>query len=163
MTPEETIDFHIRWAWAKISKAYNIEAAKFGGTMSIGYVLLNIDKEGTPSTKLGPKMGMEPTSLSRLLKKMEEDDLIRKEADTDDKRIVKIFLTKKGKEMREPSKSAVIKLNNYFREHIPLKKLEVFLEVMQSINGTLENPDVFAESASKTKKKSTTQNRSIKN
>ncbi|NQX92775.1 MAG: MarR family transcriptional regulator, partial [Flavobacteriales bacterium] len=58
MKPEETIDFHIRWAWSKISRMYNVEAAKYGGTMSIGYVLLNIEKDGTPSTKLGPKMGM---------------------------------------------------------------------------------------------------------
>ena len=32
--------------------------------MSIGYALLNIDKDGTPSTKLGPKMGMEARSLT---------------------------------------------------------------------------------------------------
>ncbi len=63
MKPEETVDFHIRWAWAKISRYYNAAASPFGGSMSIGYVLLNVDKEGTPSTKLGPKMGMESRSL----------------------------------------------------------------------------------------------------
>ena len=72
MKPEETFDFHIRWAWARISRMYNAQAANFGGTMSIGYVLLNIDREGTPSTKLGPKMGMESRSLTRTLKGMEE-------------------------------------------------------------------------------------------
>lgn len=101
MKPEETIDFHIRWSWAKISKAYNAEAMKSGGSMAIGYVLLNIDKEGTPSTKLGPKMGMEPTSLTRLLKSMEDMDLITRQADKADKRVVRVFLTSNGKKMRE--------------------------------------------------------------
>jgi MarR family transcriptional regulator, organic hydroperoxide resistance regulator len=55
MKPEETIDHPIRWAWHRIARRYNAEAAKHGGTMSIGYVLLTIDPEGTPSTKLGPK------------------------------------------------------------------------------------------------------------
>ena len=33
-------------------------------------------KKGTPSTSLGPKMGMEATSLSRTLKTMEIKNLI---------------------------------------------------------------------------------------
>jgi len=51
MRQEETIDFQIRGAWAKISRMYNVEAGKFGGTMSMGYILLNIDKDGSPSTR----------------------------------------------------------------------------------------------------------------
>ena len=129
MKPEETIDFHIRWAWTKISKAYNSEASKNGGTMAIGYVLLNIDKEGTPSTRLGPKMGMEPTSLSRLLKNMEEMKLIKRQADKLDKRVVKIMLTSRGAEMREISKDAVIAFNQTIRNVVDPKKLNVFFDV----------------------------------
>ena len=56
---------------------YNEEAAKYSGTMAVGFALLSIDpKKGTPSTSLGPKMGMEATSLSRTLKSMEENNLI---------------------------------------------------------------------------------------
>lgn len=144
MKPEETVDFHIRWAWAKISKAYNTEAAKNGGTMAIGYVLLNIDKEGTPSTKLGPRMGMEPTSLSRLLKSMEELKLIKRVPDKHDKRIVKIQLTAKGRDMREVSKVAVMKFNSLVYENIPAEKLSTFFDVMKQIHLLLENK-VFAE------------------
>ncbi len=139
MKPEETIDFHIRWAWAKISKAYNIEASKNGGTMSIGYVLLNIDKDGTPSTRLGPRMGMEPTSLSRVLKSMEENKLIRRKQDATDKRIVKIMLTTKGQQMREVSKKVVINFNETVRKNIPSEKLNTFFDVMRDINQILES------------------------
>lgn len=143
MKPEETIDFHIRWAWAKISKAYNAEAMKSGGSMAIGYVLLNIDKEGTPSTKLGPKMGMEPTSLTRLLKSMESLDLIQRITDKTDKRVVRVKLTAKGKKMREVSKEVVIKFNEHIHKKINPKKLEVFFEVMSEINGLLDKNNIF--------------------
>jgi DNA-binding MarR family transcriptional regulator len=143
MKPEETIDFHIRWAWAKIAKAYNAEAMKSDGSMAIGYVLLNIDKEGTPSTKLGPKMGMEPTSLTRLLKSMEELDLISRQNDKIDKRIVRVFLTSKGKAKREISKDVVLRFNEFIRANIDPKKLEVFFEVMTEMNQLLENNNVF--------------------
>ena len=74
MKPEETIDFNLRWTWLNITRYYNDTATEYGSSMSVGMVLLNIDIEnGTPSTKLGPKMGMEPTSLSRIIKNMENE------------------------------------------------------------------------------------------
>jgi hypothetical protein len=47
--------------------------------MAIGYTLLNIDKDGTPSMKLGPKMGMEPRSLNQNDKISRRKRLDRKE------------------------------------------------------------------------------------
>ena len=85
MRPEETIDFHVKYTWQNISKMYNEWASGFGGTMAVGFILLNIDIEnGTPSTALGPKMGMESTSLSRILKNMEEKELIYRKPNPND-------------------------------------------------------------------------------
>ena len=104
MKPEETIDFHIRWAWHGIARMYNLEASKYNSTMSVGQTLLSIDtKEGTPSTKLGPKMGMEPRSLTRMLKSMEEKGLIYRKVDKTDKRMVRIHLTDAGAKHRDIS------------------------------------------------------------
>ena len=72
-----TIDYALRATWQAVARMYNEEAKKFGATMAVGFTLLSIDpKTGTPSTSLGPKMGMEATSLSRILKSMEEKGLI---------------------------------------------------------------------------------------
>lgn len=139
MKPEETVDFHIRWAWYKIARMYNNEAAKYGSTMAVGYVLLSIDMEhGTPSTKLGPQMGMEPRSLTRILKSMEEKGLIFKKADTTDRRMVHIHLTASGKEKREIAKQTVLNFNNLIYEKIPQSKLNVFFEVMKKVNHILD-------------------------
>ena len=64
--------------------------------MTMAFTLLSIDADGTPSTTLGPKMGMESTSLSRLLNTMEERELISRKQNPEDGRSVLIFLTKKG-------------------------------------------------------------------
>ncbi len=78
---EKTIDYILRTTWLAVQKMYNEEAAKFGTTMATGFTLLSIDREkGTPSTALGPKMGMEATSLSRILKTMEQKGLIERKA-----------------------------------------------------------------------------------
>ncbi len=145
MKPEETIDFHIRWSWSKISRAYNIEAAKYGGTMSIGYVLLNIEKEGTPSTKLGPKMGMESRSLTRTLKSMEENGLIERVSDPKDKRMVRVLLTEKGKKERERARAVVLAFNTAVREKLSEEQLTHFFEVMNTMNALLEENHIFEE------------------
>lgn len=135
MKPEETIDFHIRWAWLKIAKMYNQEAARHGLTQSAGFVLLNIDpKAGTPSTQLGPMMGMEPTSLSRTLKTMEQKGWIYRAADGSDRRVTRIRLTEEGKKLRNISKQVVVAFNQRLINAIPENKLGHFMEVMQIIN-----------------------------
>ena len=144
MKPEETLDFHIRWAWHRISKQYNQEASKHNASMSHGYILLSIDQtEGTPSTKLGPKMGMEPTSLSRTLKSMEGQGFITRQPDANDKRVVRIFLTEKGKQHRVFARDAVIRFNESVQTRIPKKKLSVFFDVISEINQILDNEDLF--------------------
>ena len=68
MEREKTIDHALRATWKAVTKLYNEEAGKHDSTMAMAMALLYIDHEnGTPSTSLGPSMGMEATSLSRLL------------------------------------------------------------------------------------------------
>ena len=97
----KTIDAALRSTWNAVSKMYNREASKFDSTMATGFALLNIELEGTPSTSLGPKLGMESTSLSRLLNSMEKKSLIKRVANPADGRGVLILLTPFGKKKKE--------------------------------------------------------------
>ncbi|MEZ4722306.1 MAG: MarR family transcriptional regulator [Flavobacteriales bacterium] len=135
MKPEETIDFHIRWAWLKIAKMYNRMGAQVGISQSMGLVLLSIDpKLGTPSTSLGPMMGMEPTSLTRTLKSMEEKGWIARKPDLNDGRVSRIYLTEQGEKLREVSKETVIDFNERLLQSIDPQKLQHFREVIEMID-----------------------------
>lgn len=139
MKPEETVDFHIKRTWQSIAKMYNEVAAGYGATMATGYVLLNIDKEkGTPSTALGPKMGMEATSLSRILKSMEEKGLIERKPNPADGRSVLVFLTPFGIEKRRDAKAAVINFNTQVFDRFPQEEMDTFFKVMQGIEAMLQ-------------------------
>lgn len=116
---DKTIDYVLRSTWQAVARMYNEEASKYGATMATGFALLSIDREkGTPSTALGPKMGMEATSLTRTLKSMEERGLIIRKKNPEDGRGVLIHLTKEGLEKRELSKTTVLKFNETIRENI---------------------------------------------
>ncbi len=144
MKREETIDFNIKASWHAIARMYNQQALKYGGTMSVGFALLNINsEEGTPAMKIGPLMGLEPRSLTRLLKSMEEKGLIYREADKIDKRSVRIYLTKEGKKNKEKSRETVLRFNEAVREEIPNDKLDVFFEVLQEINRMIDKNNIY--------------------
>ena len=143
MRPEETIEFPIRKVWSRIARIYNSEAAKYGGTMAIGQLLLSIDPEGTPSTKLGPKMGMESRSLVRTLQTIEDAGLIRRAADANDKRVVRIHLTAKGKQMRDVSRDTVVRFNQALQARFTEAQLNNFRQVMSELDRILEQEQLF--------------------
>ena len=130
---QKTLDYTLRAAWMAVSKMYTREASKFDSTMATGFALLNIDPEGTPSTALGPKMGMENTSLSRLLKTMEERQLIERKPDPADGRGVLIFLTPFGKEKRNISREVVLNFNEKVSRELSETQLKHFFEVSEAI------------------------------
>lgn len=133
MKPEETIDFHLKSAWQSLSRMYNDLAQSYGGTMATGHVLLSIDSKGTPSTALGPKMGMEATSLSRTLKVLEERQLIERSKHPSDGRVVLIHLTDEGKKMRAHARNAVIEFNSRIQDLFAPSDLQAFFRVAQGI------------------------------
>jgi MarR family transcriptional regulator, organic hydroperoxide resistance regulator len=144
MKPNDTVDYNIKITWHAISRMYNEQASKHGSTAAVGFVLLNIDaKEGTPATKIGPALGMEATSLARMLKNLEQEKLICRVHDKNDKRLVRIFLTEKGKEARETAKKVVKKFNNAVREAVPEEKLQTFFEVMEKINNIIADKNIY--------------------
>lgn len=141
---EKTIDYILRATWQAVSRMYNEEASKFDGSMAIGFALLSIDKEdGTPSSYISNRMGMEPTSLTRTLKTLEDKGLIIRKKNPKDGRGVLIYLTDLGKQMREESKSTVLKFNEVIRNTIPEEKLNHFIEVADTINELISEKKIF--------------------
>ena len=141
---DKTIDYVLRATWQAVSRMYNEEAAKYDATMATGFALLSIDKEdGTPSTALGPRMGMEATSLTRTLKTMEEKGLIFRKKNPDDGRGVLLYLTPFGKEKRELSKNTVLKFNETVKQYLSEEKLAHFMEVAEIINELIHEKSIF--------------------
>ncbi len=150
---EITIDHALRATWQAITKMYNEQAAQLDSTMATGFALLSIDpEEGTPSTALGPRMGMEATSLSRTLKSMEERGLIERKPNPADGRGVLIFLTEFGKENRDFSKDRVLKFNEAIRQNIEEEKIDHFFEVINVINDLIQNKKVYKSTETTLKK-----------
>ncbi len=139
MDLNDTVEFHIRTASLGLSRMYNAIAADYGITQTIGYILIYVGKEGTPASKIAALLGMKKSSLTRILQKMEDDGCINRKVDEHDKRIVKIFLTKKGVERRKIAKKTVLDFNARLTELVDEKDLESFSKVSNVIKELTQN------------------------
>ena len=139
MEPEDTIDYNLRKTWFNISKMYNRTASDYMGSMSLAMIVLNIDMyEGTPSTQLGPNMGMESTSLSRSFNKLEDIGVIERRPDPEDKRKSIIHLTESGLKSREIAKNVVLEFNNKVFSKCESSEINTFFNVLKKINKVID-------------------------
>ena len=135
MEQEETVDYNIRKTWYNITKMYNRTATEYMASMALGMIILNIDiSEGTPSTQLGPNMGMEATSLSRSLNKLEAAGVIVRKPDPNDKRKALIHLTPLGMDWREVAKRVVVEFNEKIQSHFEKEEMDTFFAILKKIN-----------------------------
>lgn len=139
----KTVDSVIKNTWQAIARMYNEEASKYGASMAIGFALLNIDKGGTPSTGLAPRLGMEPTSLTRTLKTMEDKGLIFKKKNPKDGRGVDIFLTESGLEKRTLSKQTVLQFNDKLLETFTQQEIANFIKMSEKIQELISSKKIY--------------------
>lgn len=131
---QETIDYFLKIVWQTVANRYNQLVTEFGITQSIGYLLINIDEEGTTVSQAAALLGLKSTSLSRMLNQLEKTGLIYRKSNQGDKRSVKIYLTDLGKEKRQLAKNVVKEFNNYLNAHISDADKQYLTDMLKKIN-----------------------------
>ena len=138
------VDFVLRQSWKNIEKMYNVEASKYDVTFSIGFTLISIDPEnGSPSTSIGPNMGLESNSISRILNSMENKNLITRRPNPNDGRGIIISLTKLGLKKRKIVIEKIRHFKNQLKSRIDPTDLEAFHRVNSQVNEIIEEGNVF--------------------
>jgi MarR family transcriptional regulator, organic hydroperoxide resistance regulator len=137
---KKDIGFDVKVTWLAIARMFSSAANEQGVTVTMGFALLNISREkGTPATKIAPLLGMEPRSLTRLLKKLEEDGLIIRKPDLEDKRSVRIFLTALGAEKKAIAQQQVEHFNAAIKASVKEKELKSFFDTLEKIHNVIKD------------------------
>lgn len=130
----ETIDSKLKTAWQVVSRMYNAEAIMHNGTFAMAHFILNVDSnEGSYASDIAPQLGMESTSLSRIILSLEQKKLIQRIPDKEDKRKIKIKLTAKGKTQKELAKNIVRNFNQLVEAKVGKRRIEEFFKIIDEI------------------------------
>lgn len=131
---DNMVIYNLRKSWLSIAKFYNEMTSLYGGTISMAFVLLAIyEEDGVPVTKIAPRIGMEPNSLSRILKELEEKEILVRNKSTEDSRVVHIRLTNKGKELRKFALKSVFSMEKQIKKDISEQDLQGFFKVISHV------------------------------
>jgi DNA-binding MarR family transcriptional regulator len=74
---------------------------------------------------------------------LEENGFIKKKLDDQDKRLVKLFLTKKGKEKRDVAKEVVLRFNEKIYKEVPQEDLRTTFKVLSKVNEIIDENKIF--------------------
>ncbi|MGB0885026.1 MAG: MarR family winged helix-turn-helix transcriptional regulator [Chitinophagales bacterium] len=131
--------YKMKTSWLLIEKFYNEIATKNDASLSMAFVLMAINNEkGSTVTSIAPRIGMEPNSLSRILKNLIEKKYVYKKKSATDKRKVYICLTKEGVEMQKIALNKLFILENSIKSSLTEKDLDGFFKVMSTISTSIE-------------------------
>ncbi|WP_134089894.1 MarR family winged helix-turn-helix transcriptional regulator [Olivibacter sp. XZL3] len=134
MNQDSTVDYYLKITWQSIASKYNQLAVKHGITQATGYLLINIRKEGIPVSRIAGLLGVKSTSLSRMLQGMEQQGLIYRKADNQDRRSVRVFLTEEGQRKREIAKNIAREFNSYLDGFMKDEERRKLIETLKRLN-----------------------------
>lgn len=135
----ETIDSKLKTTWQVVSRMYNTEATSHGGNIAMAHFLLCVDShEGSFASDIAPMLGMESTSLSRIIQSLETKKMIVRLADKKDARKMRIVLTPEGKKQKELAKNSVRNFNTLVEQKVGKKNIEEFYKVLNAITEIAE-------------------------
>lgn len=142
---KQDLGFDLKVTWLAYSKLFTPLALRHDITVTMGFTLLNISTDkGTPATKIAPLLGMEPRSLTRLIKKMEIEGLVVRKPDPEDRRSVRIFLTEKGLEKKQIAKQNVEEFNRVISAEISNAELGQFFDTLEKLHQIIQKHKISA-------------------
>lgn len=112
------------------------------------WLLLRIlfERDGRPQHELAVVTDRNKASLVRLINNMERNMLVVRKSDPDDRRINRIFLSKKGKEVYSKTLPATLEAFLQLQDGITAQEIEQTIETMQKL---LRNIDKISNTKSK--------------
>ena len=108
-------------------------ASQLNLTSSQAFHLLSIPHDGIPMSQLAHKLGLDTSTLTRNIQKLEKMKLIKRNQDSYDKRIQKAILTEKGEEKVELLEKSLQDSNLALMEQIDLDSQENITDILEKI------------------------------
>ena len=95
--------------------------------------LLSIPVDGISMSGLANKLGLDTSTLTRNIQKLEKLDLVRRKQDRNDKRIFVVYLTDKGRGKVEKVENSLLNLNFSMMKYIDLDDQENIPEMLEKL------------------------------
>ena len=108
-------------------------ASRLSLTASQAFHLLAVSTDGISMSSLAHKLGLDNSTLTRNIQKLETLELVLRKQDNFDKRVFRVHLTKKGRVIVEQFENLLLDLNHSMLKHIDLDDQENIPEMLEKL------------------------------
>ncbi len=116
---------------------YNALFRQYSSRLSLtapqAFHLLSIPVDGISMSGLANKLGLDTSTLTRNIQKLEKLGLVRRKQDRNDKRILVVYLTDKGRGRVEKIEESLLDLNFSMMKYIDLDDQENIPEMLEKL------------------------------
>lgn len=96
------ICFSMRAAMKKIDKNLTVLLEDLGVSIPQSFILLSLlEENGVTLKELGNRTLIDSSSMTVLVDKLEKDELVERQLDPQDRRAIRVLITKRGREVAE--------------------------------------------------------------
>ncbi|MFD9053423.1 MarR family winged helix-turn-helix transcriptional regulator [Streptomyces zaomyceticus] len=100
-----------------------------------------LDKDGQTQSELLESVGLDHSTVSKALRRMQEAGLLTRERAEHDQRALVVRLTDKGRSMREPISAMWAALEETSVKHLNADQIESFITTAQAIEKAIADRD----------------------
>ena len=122
---------------ANLITHYNAIFRQYSSQLSLtapqAFHLLSIPVDGISMSGLANRLGLDTSTLTRNIQKLEELGLVRRKQDRNDKRILAVYLTDKGRGKVEKVENSLLDLNFSMMKYIDLDDQENIPEMLEKL------------------------------
>jgi len=122
---------------ANLTTHYNAIFRQFASQLSLtapqAFHLLSIPADGISMSGLANKLGLDNSTLTRNIQKLEKLEFVRRRQNRNDKRILVAYLTEKGQEKVEKIENSLLDLNFSMMKYINLDDQENISEMLEKL------------------------------
>ncbi|KAJ53832.1 DNA-binding MarR family transcriptional regulator [Clostridium tetanomorphum] len=123
----------------RIAECFNDRLSKLGITRVQWIALYFMGKyENISQSELAEKMDIKASSVARLIDRMERDEYVIRQRDENDRRIIHLVLTEKGKELREKIMPEGEKMSKLASKGLTEEEIGIFKKVLEKMKENVE-------------------------
>jgi DNA-binding MarR family transcriptional regulator len=112
---EDCISFYLGKAYQRVAQSAKQRLAPYGVT-PVQYALLKVlwEQDHQSGAELGERLVLDSATMTGLLDRLENAGLIKRQADATDRRMNRIVLTDRGRDLQEPLDREMDQMNQDF-------------------------------------------------
>lgn len=132
------ICYSLKTTMKKVERHITQRFDEYGINLAQSFIIFSLlERDGCTLTEIGNRAHIENSSLTTMVDKLEKSGLVERRLDSADRRVIRVFLTDKGKELGTRVLSEGKEFNDFLRQN--LQGMEpTFIEGLQIITRSID-------------------------